>query len=700
MSALRRKIQNLFEELDSCDSNVIDLLYQKTYLVIQLSRYYPDPRSRSYYGFDDCQFWDLFDITLADGKNRRKFVASADIVRELKVYTGSQIQLKIVKRFWEHGENGRVAVMVIRELEILNEKCYKISDNVMSLPLVPSSYSPEEERKPLASNRLYYMDNWTFNLAPGQHFGEDVKRVALEDIDLSTVCQIKDIIHRRTTEVERRYLLVKVMRKSRLIHYVNRSKEDKWPFQLPLMVADRSGWCCAVMWNNLAVQLLDQFHEGSILLVKNVRVKPSSFQQKSASFLKPPSDASLFSCELSMDIRNPKVEISLVDFTQDTGQDLIDGLSLPQLELRLMSRIDLISVPDLSVVDVEGLIIYVSRVEREHRKARVHSDSGGFFYRRWLHLKNYAHDDPIVVQVYSGDQLSTFDTLQPGQYVLCRHMLSNQQLDDLTSSRQKRHQWLVTTATSKIYIVGGPNREVIPHELRKWLHVTHRKNYGKHRHLHMEGGVFRYPPYTKGAETLLSSEYCERLESYENSLTTRGEYQRLIVIANFKSLHYVDLTQKPLHASRSTSSPKKKARTAERSSSKEEDWIDEQIAEDLINLWPICLKSKKRTPKAALKLEWQETEPVYPFTVWKPCAVSPGVDCDQFENLEHFLAGQYDCEFGLVGCARSFLEKETVSRLTQSTALITDQEFVLLVDAYTNEKNQKILVLDRAFRVR
>ena len=72
----------------------------------------------------------------------------------------------------------------------------------------------------------------------------------------------------------------------------------------------------------------------------------------------------------------------------------------------------------------------------------------------------------------------------------------------------------------------------------------------------------------------------------------------------------------------------------------------------------------------------------------------------QFENLEHFLAGQYDCEFGLVGCARSFLEKETVSRLTQSTALITDQEFVLLVDAYTNEKNQKILVLDRAFRVR
>ena len=62
-----------------------------------------------------------------------------------------------------------------------------------------------------------------------------VKRVALEDIDLSTVCQIKDIIHRRTTEVERRYLLVKVMRKSRLIHYINRSKEDKWPFQVSFL---------------------------------------------------------------------------------------------------------------------------------------------------------------------------------------------------------------------------------------------------------------------------------------------------------------------------------------------------------------------------------------------------------------------------------------------------------------------------------
>ena len=51
------------------------------------------------------------------------------------MYTGSQIQLKIVKRFWEHGENGRVAVMVIRELEILNEKCYKISGMNLSLSL-------------------------------------------------------------------------------------------------------------------------------------------------------------------------------------------------------------------------------------------------------------------------------------------------------------------------------------------------------------------------------------------------------------------------------------------------------------------------------------------------------------------------------------------------------------------------------------
>ncbi|RUS91464.1 hypothetical protein EGW08_000788 [Elysia chlorotica] len=233
MASSGGKIRNLFEALDTDDQEVIDLLYRKTFQVVELSRYYPDSRSRSYYGFNDCQFWDLFDITLADGRNRRKFVASADTVREHMVYTGSSIKLKQVERFWDLTEDGRVAVVVVRDLDVWNsEKCFKVSEKLAELPMVPKSYSSEEEKQPLASSRLYYMDNWTFNLATGQRFGDDVKCVPLQDIDLSAVCQIKDIVHKKSTRAETSCLLVKVVRKSRLIHYVARHKDEKWPFQV------------------------------------------------------------------------------------------------------------------------------------------------------------------------------------------------------------------------------------------------------------------------------------------------------------------------------------------------------------------------------------------------------------------------------------------------------------------------------------
>ena len=75
--------------------------------------------------------------------------------------------------------------------------------------------------------------------------------------------------------------------------------------------------------------------------MKNFRVKPGSLQQKTKSYFSPPVDATVFPCELSVDIRNPKAEICIVDDTDDKGHDSVDDLKLPALEVRLMSRIDL-----------------------------------------------------------------------------------------------------------------------------------------------------------------------------------------------------------------------------------------------------------------------------------------------------------------------------------------------------------------------
>ncbi|CAG5126570.1 unnamed protein product, partial [Candidula unifasciata] len=61
------------------------------------------------------------------------------------------------------------------------------------------------------------------------------------------------------------------------------------------------------------------------------------------------------------------------------------------------------SVPDFSTVDVAGLITFVGRVEREARKgsASQREDSGAFFYRRWVHLRDSSLSEPIIALVYS-----------------------------------------------------------------------------------------------------------------------------------------------------------------------------------------------------------------------------------------------------------------------------------------------------------
>ncbi|GFN97080.1 hypothetical protein PoB_002358600 [Plakobranchus ocellatus] len=332
-----RKRSSCLASLDLDNFNIQDYLCRNSFVVLNLLRYYPDPRSRSYFGLDNCLHWDVFDILLTDGKGKRKFVTSADVVIKHKICSGSYVRVKRAERYWEDTENDRVAVVVIHDLEVLLKEQVHVSDKLMSLPWVPRNFSKQELTQPLASNRIYYMDNWTFSLASDQHF-EDVKHVALENIDLSEVRTVKSVVLKKSSSVKSSYLLVKVMRKSRLIHYITRFKEATWPFQLPLMVADSSGWCPAVLWNRLGVQFHKHIQEGSVLLVKNFRVK-AGLQQKTKSYFNPPETAAVFSQELSLDIHHPKTELFVVDYTEN---DNIDELRLPPLEVRLMPRRDLI----------------------------------------------------------------------------------------------------------------------------------------------------------------------------------------------------------------------------------------------------------------------------------------------------------------------------------------------------------------------
>ncbi|GFN97079.1 hypothetical protein PoB_002358500 [Plakobranchus ocellatus] len=292
--------------------------------------------------------------------------------------------------------------------------------------------------------------------------------------------------------------------------------------------------------------------------------------------------------------------------------------------------------------------------------------------------------------------MSTFFDLQPGQHILCRHMLSNQQLEELTSSRQKRHLWLTTTTNSWIYIIDQNRMDNLPYDLQISLKMFVFLNPKKCSHPLLEGGIFRYPPYIKDVDSLLDLEP-NRFDP--RALTTWRECHRLLFRARLKSVCYINLTQESSQNSRRRS-PRKKARKDNGpSTSKAEKFKEERNTDNILDLWPSCQKGLKKNSVGSLKFSWCEMETRHPFSTWKPCAFSQRDGHDQCREVEDVLAGLHDSDLGLVCCERTYLFEEEMQNITQSSRLVIDHEFVLLVDAYTNRENHQVLVLNRAFRM-
>lgn len=82
-----------------------------------------------------------------------------------------------------------------------------------------------------------------------------------------------------------------------------------------------------------------RIHEGSILFLKNFRVK-TSMQQKTKSYFPPPREAVIFPNELGLEADNPKADVKLVSYGDDDS-DNIKGLNFPDLESCFMTRKDL-----------------------------------------------------------------------------------------------------------------------------------------------------------------------------------------------------------------------------------------------------------------------------------------------------------------------------------------------------------------------
>ncbi|CAL1547462.1 unnamed protein product [Lymnaea stagnalis] len=674
------------------------------FVVLEIMRYYPGKQYRRKYGLDHCYFWDAFDVTITDKRYKKTFVLTADERFKKELHPGSVIKINKYSKY--PYKASAYCQTVIEELEVVNGELYDITD-LKKLPWIPSHFSRQEKNLPLASDRDYYVNNWTFALNFDKLKVDEVLPICMREIDLTKVHSLQDVVNKKAPRSKDQLLIVKVMRKSNVIHFFSPFYDDEWPFQLPLVVADHTGWCTAVLWNKLAVELFNNFQEGSLLMIKHFKIK-ESFQKKSQYFQTPPQGNVVFDSEICLN------QTSVVRVIHNISDADVERLKMPDLECCLITRRDLISVPDFAIVDVAGCVTFVGRIEREPRKdIKYHQkDSGGFYHRRWIHLKDKSLHAPTVVLIYEGYQSECFFNISPGQHLLCRHMLTNHGLSTLQSSRQQRYTWLTTTSNSRIYTVRPSDYDQLP----KPLDTVVRNAFTEYRkdefvNLYMEGGFFTYPPLPCTMEAFIKA-----VPKYRDQITESGQLlqkfnrmnwrqcHQLVVEAAFLSLNYVDLNKQkksvinyshylciPYVRINDTSCTKFYFPRTQESEKNELGSIDRDC---ISQLWSKQKTGNRSRPKCAVVFKWHIlNEPITLNTI-KPiglCAESCITECKEL------ISGIHDSDLGLLHAAKFDLNQEEVTAINHSSVKLVQSKFTLLLDVYTDAGNGQLIVLKRGF---
>ncbi|XP_012941518.1 RPA-related protein RADX [Aplysia californica] len=724
----------------------------KQFVVLEILRYYPDPQTYVLLQLDSGQYWDLYDVVVASDRHKYKFVLTADEKVRKPILSGCHLVIKKHREVFD--ELRKETIVVLEEVEVVPASPVSTHD-YQNLPWHSRLCRRHTQNVPIASCRLYFVDLWTYNIQTPQGFPL-VRHKDLCDLDLAEVFSLREVLTRDLPQTVRPTVLVKVMRKSRLIHYVSPDKRDEWPVQLPLLVADRSGWCSVVIWGRTAVQLHLSLHEGCVLSLRRFRIK-DSFQQGMDRFPKPPRDAKLFPLELSLDLDrwSSITDVTIIDRELDT--DHSSDLRLPLLESRLLRRVDLMSVPDNSVVDVAGRIMFVGRIERDPKKVSGgNKDSGGFFYRRWLLLEDSSSPLPMPTLVYAGEQIDLFMSLRPGQCILCRHMLTCQKLSSLTGSRQKRHGWLSTTTNSWIYRFEPSDLSNLPKPFNTEARglfppVTHKAG-GKR--WQQDGGFFLYPPFPQSVRDVLRTMSSKLVPSILWGKTfgemTWGECRQMALMVKLVSVDFVCThAARPLHmglrsqdktaaghdvsqhtalsasstgshsgqnvtsagssssscsSSSSSSSHQATASAGPSRPEKQEEEFGTLDLQCISQLWPVASSRTQSRMCNAVNVRWQgvpgnnfsiiNNNNVVHLNTVKPCAFVADASLDTFSDL---LLGNYDSELGLADCAVRRLSRGQVDALRSSATHLLGRDFLLLVDVFTTEDRRQLVVLGKAF---
>ncbi|KAF4026632.1 hypothetical protein G4228_018809 [Cervus hanglu yarkandensis] len=204
---------------------------------------------------------------------------------------------------------------------------------------------------PLWNNEDPYGDIWLNNKQPEEHNFNNTKIISLSHLEMTWS-------NRKSFPA----LLVRILHKSKLRYYGKPNKKMIEPYQTFLEVADSSGTVSVIMWNTLCPEWYKSLHVGLVLLLQDYSVK-KSYPFRMQPLPVDPQIKLISTMEICLNIRDPPTNIIIIPEKQVKPE-----WRLPKLNHRFVTRSELDKMPNNSICDVIGILVFVGRVQRTKKK--------------------------------------------------------------------------------------------------------------------------------------------------------------------------------------------------------------------------------------------------------------------------------------------------------------------------------------------
>ncbi|XP_007468560.1 PREDICTED: uncharacterized protein CXorf57 homolog isoform X2 [Lipotes vexillifer] len=376
-----------------------------------------------------------YDVTISDGVFREKCYLDPSLnflVYKNILKVGIEVKISRVSCIYNEKRLGQGILCID------NVHCGESLDSIsLEIPFRNRAHREIPER-PLRGGKSHYLalwnnedpygDIWLSNKQPEEHNFNNTRIISLSHLEM-TWSNIRNFPA----------LLVRILHKSKLRYYGKPNKKIIEPYQTFLEVADSSGTVSVIMWNALCPEWYKSLHVGLVLLLQDYSIKKSHpFRMQPLPV--DPQIKLISTMEICLNLRNPPTNIIIIPEKQVKPE-----WRLPKLNHRFITRSELDDMPENSICDVIGILVFVGRVQRSKKK----ESREDFWSYRWIHIADGTSKQPFIVELFSTSQPEVFENIYPMAHFTCTQLKvvrNDTQVPELL--------YLTTTNESRMFITG------------------------------------------------------------------------------------------------------------------------------------------------------------------------------------------------------------------------------------------------------